>query len=402
MKKLRIALFPDTFLWLKRNKGIIYNSKNYKKFTFSRTDEIDTLCNTLTDLDRLYSVEISESLLNNKHVKQWVDRIIGIEAGCLIEENRKKSKLISYYPLLRVQEDINQIKWNHNKNVGGKIIENLHELIFYFNGSLHGSNRYFRQIYFPIRSDRVIDFMNVRMFVDQCINVRLNKLTFIGDISRYSGFEKLSKWVLTNDYPVHFVLLAEDIEENITQYELFHSDAISITIIINKLSTFSRHFKFYQNLPEKVTLSFPVITVSQFAAVLSFTEESGLKNYAITPLYTGMNRKFFEEYVYMTIDELNNTKLSKREVFANMTLNTYSFGKLHVMPEGKVYSNVNEAPLGSIGDPVYDMIYKEMTEGKSWFRVRDMKPCCDCVYQWLCPSPGNYELVIGKPDLCHL
>lgn len=27
---------------------------------------------------------------------------------------------------------------------------------------------------------------------------------------------------------------------------------------------------------------------------------------------------------------------------------------------------------------------------------------CDCIYQWLCPSPSNYELVIGQPNLCHI
>jgi pseudo-rSAM protein len=66
------------------------------------------------------------------------------------------------------------------------------------------------------------------------------------------------------------------------------------------------------------------------------------------------------------------------------------------MPDGKIYANVNNVPLGSISDPICDLIYKEMTEGQSWLYIRDMKPCCDCVYQWLCPSPGSYEKVIGK------
>lgn len=104
----------------------------------------------------------------------------------------------------------------------------------------------------------------------------------------------------------------------------------------------------------------------------------------------------------MTKDELASIKLSKREIFANMTLNTHSFGKLIIMPDGKVFADVNDSALGSISDPIYDLIYREMTERKAWFRVRDMKPCCDCVYQWLCPSPGNFELVIGRPNLCHV
>jgi pseudo-rSAM protein len=166
--------------------------------------------------------------------------------------------------------------------------------------------------------------------------------------------------------------------------------------------TFSGYTELSRKFPEKVTWAFTVTSTGQHDFVSSFLEEAGIKNYTIIPLYTGRNRKFFEENVYITQDELDDIQLSKREVFANMTLNIHFFGKLTVMPDRKIYSNVNDPPLGTIGDPIYDMIYKEMTERKTWFRLRDMKPCCDCVYQWLCPTPSNYESVIGKPNLCHV
>jgi pseudo-rSAM protein len=86
----------------------------------------------------------------------------------------------------------------------------------------------------------------------------------------------------------------------------------------------------------------------------------------------------------------------------HQTLNTNDFGKLTILPNGSVYSNVNMEPLGTIENTVYSLVYKEITKGQSWFRIRDQAPCYDCVYQWLCPSPSNYELVIGKPDLCHI
>ena len=230
----------------------------------------------------------------------------------------------------------------------------------------------------------------------------LNQITFIGDLVNYKNFEQLQEWILSNDHFVHIVMLAEDIRKDITKFEWFNSEKISITIIVSDHSTFSKQLEFYQNLPDKVTFAFTVTSKIQLDSVSSFLQETKLKNYNIIPLYNGMNREFFEENVYMTINEFNDIKLSRREIFANMTLNVYSFGKLTIMPDGKIYSNVNDTPLGSLGDPVYNMIYKEMTEGKMWFRIRDMKPCCNCVYQWLCPSPGNYELAIGKPDLCHI
>ena len=88
---------------------------------------------------------------------------------------------------------------------------------------------------------------------------------------------------------------------------------------------------------------------------------------------------------------------------ANMeAMKISNFGKLTVMPDGTVYANVNASPLGTIDDSLYSLVYKEFMEGKSWFKVRDEAPCIDCVYQWLCPSPSNYEKVVGRPNLCHI
>jgi pseudo-rSAM protein len=402
MKKFWLVLFPDTFLWIKTNKGIIYNSINFKHCTFRCSDEINKLCDILADLDSLYSVEVTESLLRNRNVEQWVDKITAIEAGCLIEQNGQNCKLTSYYPVLSIQNGIDQINWEHKRNIGGKIIENLHELVFYINGSLHGSDQYFRQVNYPVTSDISLDFNLIESFVNQCNNIMLNQITFIGDLINYKNFEQLQKWVLSNDYFVHFVLLAEDIKKDIMKKEFYCNDKVSFTIIINNFLSFSKQLEIYHDFSDKVTFAFPVTSNTQLESITSIVQETGLNKYNIIPIYNGMNMEFFEENVYMTADEFDDIELSRREVFVNMTLNVTSFGKLTVLPDGEIYSNINDTPLGSIGDPIYDMLYKEMSEQKTWFRIRDMKPCCDCVYQWLCPSPGNYELAIGKPDLCHI
>jgi hypothetical protein len=51
---------------------------------------------------------------------------------------------------------------------------------------------------------------------------------------------------------------------------------------------------------------------------------------------------------------------------------------------------------------IQEMLFKEMSEGQSWLRIRNQVPCNDCIYQWLCSSPSDYELDIGKPNLCHV
>lgn len=51
-------------------------------------------------------------------------------------------------------------------------------------------------------------------------------------------------------------------------------------------------------------------------------------------------------------------------------------------------------------DNIDDIVLREMKRGQSWFRIRNQEPCNKCVLQWLCPSPSDYELAIGRPNLC--
>ncbi len=403
MKKYWLVLYPDSFLWMKNGNGIIYNSKNFKHFTFCLADDINKLCYTLIDMDSLYSAELSETMFCDKQIKRWVDKITNIGAGELIEQNGKKKKLISYYPLLTIQKNVDNILWKDGLSLGGEIVKNLDELIFYLNGSPNGSEQFFKQIYYPLQSTKSLDFEPVDSLVKKCDNGQLKQITFIGDLFNYKDFDKLQKWILNSDLSIHLVLSAEDIDEiYLIGIEKFDSERISISIVAKNYSTFQNKYDWIKNFSNKLNWEFLVTSIDQFELIRSIIEEKNLINFKIIPIFSRNNKEFFEENVYLTIEEFNDIALSRREVFMNMTINSHNFGKLTIMPNKKVYANVNEAPLGNIETPIYDIIFKEMTEGYSWFRVRDAEPCCNCVYQWLCPSPSNYEQVIGKPNLCHV
>ena len=72
----------------------------------------------------------------------------------------------------------------------------------------------------------------------------------------------------------------------------------------------------------------------------------------------------------------------------------------------------NPSPGISVGPSANAFIYliirltvsaevsKEMMDNTAWRKVRDAAPCSRCVYQFICPPLSNYELAIGKSDLC--
>ena len=67
------------------------------------------------------------------------------------------------------------------------------------------------------------------------------------------------------------------------------------------------------------------------------------------------------------------------------------------------HSNINNPPVGTIKDTIYDLIIKEMKNRSAWRLTRDVTPeCAKCLHRYLCPPPSNYGFVIGKFNLCHL
>lgn len=122
----------------------------------------------------------------------------------------------------------------------------------------------------------------------------------------------------------------------------------------------------------------------------------------VHPIYTGENLLFFENNIYSTEEDILQSHYDKQDIFAHQVMNTNFGGRLSVLLDGKVYSNLNHPPIGTLKDRVYDLIVDEMESKRSWRWMRDdMLPCKNCLYRYLCPSPSNYEIVIGKTNLCY-
>lgn len=95
------------------------------------------------------------------------------------------------------------------------------------------------------------------------------------------------------------------------------------------------------------------------------------------------------------------SSLSMKELFRKRTINQNDFGKLHILPNGDIRANLHHPVLGNITTySIYEIIQKEIKEGKSWLRIRNQSPCNTCLYRDLCPSPSDHELEIGYPNLC--
>lgn len=121
-------------------------------------------------------------------------------------------------------------------------------------------------------------------------------------------------------------------------------------------------------------------------------------------LYTGNNKRYFKENVFVRAEEIFTNKPTLRAICANAVVNRLAFGRLFVSSSGDLYASPSAKPLGNIAEcSVGEAAARELAGGQVWKRTRgQVEPCCDCVFQHLCPPLTGYEEALGRNDLCHI
>ena len=110
---------------------------------------------------------------------------------------------------------------------------------------------------------------------------------------------------------------------------------------------------------------------------------------------------FFKKNIYLNKEDIFVEPIVQRKIFCNQVLNSNHFGCLTIKSNGDVYANINASKLGNINDrKLLDIISSEISINTSWRVIRDQEPCSECLYQFLCPPPSNYEYIIGENSLC--
>ena len=148
-----------------------------------------------------------------------------------------------------------------------------------------------------------------------------------------------------------------------------------------------------------------VASEESLSKAINIVTTNPLAKINIRPFFNGSNMAFFKENVFMDLNDLLSSPISKKSIFRHQVLNENFFGKMIIMPNGETYSNINHNSLGNAFDDILSinkLVYKEMRHGKAWFKVRDEIPCKNCCNKSLCPSPSNYEIVTNRVNLCNI
>jgi pseudo-rSAM protein len=150
-------------------------------------------------------------------------------------------------------------------------------------------------------------------------------------------------------------------------------------------------------------INFAVENAQHCDTARALIEEHHIEIYKITPFYSGKNLAFFESDIYLTAQDILSETPIQRMIFARQKLISHFFGALLIYPNGDVKANPNQAVIGNLAqENLLKIAKKELAVNTAWRQIRNKKPCNQCLYQYLCPSPSNYEWVIGQQNLCHV
>ena len=406
-KNYWLYIFPYVYCRIKDTQALLYNTKTGEKME-TCIPEIPELLRSLHEKQNLGCVRCDGKMLESEPYRSFLIEFCQKEMGNLSDTEQMPEKPIQLMPILNLQRDVERLQKEQDRFVGEDVLRYLLEVNVYLNSDCRQDccfcSDYFKQSLccskIKTGQPEEMKFSMLQNLLSQIRYGHVGKLNLLGgNVLKYTYYQELIKLVMNFGNRVHIWVHYAHLMDVVSIIFDFQYD-IPVTFPVDE--TAWNHC--INLLKEKqVKYHFFITGTKDYENAEELINRYKLINYNIHPVYVQKNQEFFKEYVYTNREEIFQTKHSFREIFARQKLNTCFFGSLTLFPDGSIYANRNNLALGNIEtNRLLDIINKEMVENTAWRKIRDKAPCDSCLYQYLCPSPSNYELVINKPDLCHL
>ena len=416
MNEFWFYLEPYTFVWVKSDNVLLYNTLSGNILLYKGLKKISDLFLNLLQPENMYCVKLSEQDYNDLEINAVVNEVRDSFSGDIISVSKAREKPLIFPPILNFQKDIKRIE-DTTKTIkeqdivlsyGNDVLSNLFELTFYINGeclmACSCCTERHKQMRYCTKSSASLSVQDIKKFLEYVTNKTLRINLLGGNIFLHPSFDDI--FSLLNRYKAikTYFIFYRNVNPKISEILSISGNRVKLLLEafpdINVFSKIVNDFGTYNNL----AYLFSVASESEYRNVQNLVAkyELPVDNVEIRLFYNGNNLKFFEENVFVDEDDFKNVKLSRRQIFMRQEVNSNNFGSLIVDSDGTVRANNSSSVLGTIKDDLRVMIYKEMTEGDSWMKIRNQSPCCNCVFQYLCPSPSEYEMALDKANLCHV
>ena len=410
MKTYWFYLETYVFIWSNSKEILLYNTLSGKGYLFSKVSELNLIVSQLEDKNNLYCITIIETELQYPAIRNFVHSVRENFCGDLLDKSIYKQKPLIIIPELNINEEIftgvKTIKRDIESGIHAE--KNLLELSVHLTGKCEldciGCDCMYKQIGWCTKNEKILPKEMVLNLIEQTRYTAISEIRFKGgNIFSYPFWDelinKLKKYSFKKNVYCNSLLL----HSNSKKLEIFKDNGFFICVFVDVSNINEQLINGNFPVNQQYKYLFKIKSIEEYEIAQSIIKKHQIKA-QIIPYYDHKNLCFFEENIYQSLDDIINTQWQKNEIFAHTVLNTYFFGKFTVLSDGKIYANVNFEPVGNIkSDHIKTLVNQELKNGKSWFLTRNkIKPCCDCLYKYLCPSLSNYETAIGRNNLCNM
>jgi pseudo-rSAM protein len=389
-----------------KQNAIVYNTLNGEYIQISNKAIVDLL-EKMHLRKNLGVIEIGGKELNNLEINNFIKESVSKEI-CKIEKvNPNSAKPIQLMPILNLQKEIEKLKMERDRSLGENILQYLSDVTIYLNDGCNlnceNCGQYDKQFFHCWKSHHAASLsidLFIR-FIEQLQYAPIRRLAITGgNIFLYPYFNELISYLKgKNIFPVlgiHY----KNLKANKINIIYDFPTEIFVTFPLNNKESFIEQFKLF---PANLKIIFEITSEIDYTLSEALIDELQIQNYEFRPFYTGNNEDFFSSNVYLTAEDILSVQSIQRIIFARQKMNTNFFGALYLYPDGTIKTNPSKENIGNFKvDNLLNIIEKELIDNTSWRTIRNKKPCNTCIYQFLCPSLSNYEIAIGKPNLCHV
>lgn len=399
-----LYLEPYTLLFRKENECVFYNTLDFKVLKLSLTEELIPL------IEQLESEKYAKLTTGQEQEEAFASFIKQLQAtfnGDLLPVTNQDVPPAVFAPFINNQREFDRLsvyEWGERE---GQVMNCLDEIYLYLNGC-QGEEEFpaWRQLPSYLNGEGEIDHHKLINWLSSLDDKQISRAHLLGsDVLQHSHYKEIVTVLEQRTININLYYRYDNFRK---EYKELLSDCINQIVWVVPLwnldkDIFSSLIEMLSDIEQDTRWLLLVASEEDCVKAEELIVTYSLEAYGIKPIYSGRNISFFENAVYLTEEDILNIQMKKRDFYGIQKINKNDFGRLTVFPDGKVYANVNGMPVGEIGDrTVSSMLCYEIKEERSWFRIRNQKPCCDCIYQWLCPSPSNYEFVLNKPNLCNV
>lgn len=404
-KQYWLLLSPKVYVNHKNGITLLYHTETGEHIE-TVSDVVLELINKLQDDKNLGAIKLSDDYRSNPEIMNFVAEAAKKAIVIPAEIDPDRPKPMTFLPILNLQRDVDKlVEYGHEEFIGRDILHYLHQLDIQINNSCERScghcNSYDKQ-FLCCNSQKETKELSpeiINSILSQANNSLTKKVNISGgDVSEYDRWGELWRIMESYDYEYHLWIELSNFLANKSWAD--KATKYNVELLINPQTPKEDIEKVIDEYIN-VRLNFIIENEEQYSIAAGYEDRIGSGQINVIPFFTGSNLGFFEENIFIDKDDMFSDPVSMRTIFCNQKLNSNYFGVLNVSTDGSVKANINKHTIGNIYEhSLIEMIYKELLSHSSWREVRNGKICSDCLYQYLCPPPSNYEHSIGKFDLC--